>query len=71
VVRFRLLPSGERRRRTEGVMMAKLYWAVCDICDFTGNAYDDQAKANDELGEHMRHHASAGESGNGRLEESD
>ena len=51
--------------------MAKLYWAVCDICDWTGNAYEDQAQANDELGDHMRHHASAGDSGGGRLEESD
>ena len=51
--------------------MAKLYWAVCDICDFVGNSYEDNSKANDELGQHMREHASKGESGGGRLEESD
>jgi hypothetical protein len=51
--------------------VAKLYWAVCDICSFTGNAYEDASAANDELGQHMREHASRGEGGGGRLEESD
>lgn len=51
--------------------MAKLYWAACDICNFAGNAYEDAAPANEELGQHMHEHASAGESGGGRIEESD
>jgi hypothetical protein len=50
--------------------MATLYWAVCDICNFTGNAYEDEGKANDELGEHMRRHAGKDESGGGRIEQS-
>ena len=51
--------------------MPKLYWAVCDICDFTGNAYESNTEANNELGQHMREHAARDESGGGRLEESD
>lgn len=51
--------------------MAKLYWAVCDICDFIGNSYEHATPANDELSQHMREHASRDESGGGRLEESD
>lgn len=51
--------------------MSKLYWAVCDICNFTGNAYEDASVANEELNQHMREHAVRQESGGGRLEESD
>lgn len=51
--------------------MAKLYWAACDICNFVGNSYEDPTPANEELGQHMREHATRNESGGGRLEESD
>lgn len=52
-------------------MAATLHWAACDICEFVGNSYEDEKKANDELSDHMRHHASKGESGGGHLEHSE
>jgi hypothetical protein len=51
--------------------MATLYWAVCDICNFTGLPYEDVRQANEELSEHMRRHAAKGEEGGGRLEQSE
>lgn len=58
-------------RPGRGTTVAKLYWAACDICNFVGNSYEDPTPANDELGQHMREHATRNESGGGRLEESD
>lgn len=66
-----LLSSAGQQGTTEGADVAKLYWAVCDICDFIGNSYEHATPANDELSQHMREHASRDESGGGRLEESD